>query len=499
MSQSLPERPNLEHLKAQAKDLLAAYRADDPDAVARFRPFFPASFSVGLSEAQLVLARDYGFESWAKLKTQVSLSADASPITERADRFAGAAMQGQKEAILALLSAEPGITKATLAAACAAGDTDAMQTFLAADPALLNHKVGLKRWEPLLYVCYSCLLEDAAYRLRLVATARLLLEQGADPNAHWLNPDWDDCPEFCLYGATGVNDCPELAEMLLAAGADPNDGESLYHSTELPTPDCMKILLRYGADVTAKNNAVAHLLDREAPDWLPLMLGTARDPAQIPPVFPHALRRGRSAEVFRLLIESGMPLDTPGESGLTPYQSATRLGRFDVTEMLATTGADTTLTPADTILGRLARGEKVPPEDITPEVIRIIDQEPAAELVRQAERGNYAVLEALLAAGANPNVRDSQTTPLHLPASNGNIQIVSLLLRYGADPTLEDTVHKGHAVGWACFGSQDSQEPPETYVQIVEALLEAGGTVPETAWGSPEVQAVLVRHGAKPA
>ncbi|MES2464764.1 MAG: hypothetical protein V4671_29725, partial [Armatimonadota bacterium] len=260
------------------------------------------------------------------------------------------------------------------------------------------------------------LLKDAECRPRLVEAARLLLDAGADPNAHWLNAAWDDCPESCLYGATGVNDCPELAELLLHAGADPNDGESLYHSTELPTPDCLRLLLAYGADVTAKNNALAHLLDREAPDWLPLMLRTVKEPSQIPPVLPHALRRGRSAEVFRLLIDSGMPLDTPNESGLTPYQSATRLGREDVTAMLAAAGASKTLTPADTILGRLARGEKVAPEDITPKVIYAIDAEPTAELVRQSERGNNAVLEALLAAGANPNVRDAQNTPLHLPA-----------------------------------------------------------------------------------
>lgn len=500
MSQSLPDRPSLEHLKSQAKDLLAAFRANDPYAVARVRSFFPATSSVGLSEAQLVLAREYGFESWAKLKVQVEFLAGSSDRTERADRLAKAATSGQREAVLALLTAEPGFAKATLAAACVTGDSDAVQAFLAADQTLVNTEVGPKRWEPLLYVCYSCLLKEAVYRPRLVATARLLLDNGADPNAHWLNPEWDDCPESCLYGATGVNDCPELAEMLLAAGADPNDNESLYHSTELPTPDCLRILLQYGADVTAQNNALAHLLDREAPDWLPLMLGAAQDPARIPPVFPHALRRGRSTEVFRLLIESGMPLSIPNESGLTPYQSATRLGRVDVTAMLAAAGADTTLTSADTILGRLSQGERVAPGDITLEVVRIIDAEPMAELVRQAERGNNVVLEALLAAGANPNVRDSQTTPLHLPASNGDLQTVRLLLRYGADPTLEDSVHKGHAVGWACHGSaQLKMASPETYVQIVEALLDAGGTVPETAWGSPEVQAVLVRRGAKPA
>ena len=195
-----------------------------------------------------------------------------------------------------------------------------------------------------------------------------------------------------------------------------------------------------------------------------------------------------------------MPLDTPGDNGLTPFQSATRLGREDVTVLLAQTGAKTTLTPADTILGRLARGEQVASGQISAQVIQTLNAEPNPELVRQAERGNNAVLEALLAAGADPNVRDSQNTPLHLPAMMGNLETVRLLLRYGADPTLKDSVHNGHAVGWACHGSADNTAvSPETYVQIVEALLLAGGTLPETAWGGPEVQAALVKRGSKPA
>jgi hypothetical protein len=67
-----PVRPNLEQLKHQAKDLLRAFRAGDPDAVADFRehhtkPVEPES--ARLAEAQFVLARSYGLPSWPRLVT----------------------------------------------------------------------------------------------------------------------------------------------------------------------------------------------------------------------------------------------------------------------------------------------------------------------------------------------------------------------------------------------------------------------------------------------
>ena len=64
MSRDLPARPNLEHLKNQAKDLLPELQRQDPSAQ--------------LADAQHALARDYGFASWPKLKTHVeSLPAPA--------------------------------------------------------------------------------------------------------------------------------------------------------------------------------------------------------------------------------------------------------------------------------------------------------------------------------------------------------------------------------------------------------------------------------------
>jgi hypothetical protein len=57
MSPELPARPNLEHLRNEAKRLLQSLRRDDPDA--------------RLSDAQLQVARAYGFASWRQLKVHV--------------------------------------------------------------------------------------------------------------------------------------------------------------------------------------------------------------------------------------------------------------------------------------------------------------------------------------------------------------------------------------------------------------------------------------------
>ncbi|HEV2697706.1 MAG TPA: ankyrin repeat domain-containing protein [Terriglobales bacterium] len=78
---SLPSNPNLDHLKYQAKDLLKAHASRNSEAAQRLREFHPrfsratdaAIFDAqpALSDAQLAIAREYGFPSWAKLKKHI--------------------------------------------------------------------------------------------------------------------------------------------------------------------------------------------------------------------------------------------------------------------------------------------------------------------------------------------------------------------------------------------------------------------------------------------
>jgi uncharacterized protein (TIGR03067 family) len=69
MHKKLPARPNLEHLRSQAKALLTAFKADDPQAVRDFADHYDGhpTDAVRLADAQLVVARKNGFRSWPKL------------------------------------------------------------------------------------------------------------------------------------------------------------------------------------------------------------------------------------------------------------------------------------------------------------------------------------------------------------------------------------------------------------------------------------------------
>jgi hypothetical protein len=77
----LPQRPNLEYLKKQAKELLRLYEAGDAAAFARFRNFLPAAegkedaaiaaLGLKLHDAQSCVAREYGLPSWRDLRNYV--------------------------------------------------------------------------------------------------------------------------------------------------------------------------------------------------------------------------------------------------------------------------------------------------------------------------------------------------------------------------------------------------------------------------------------------
>jgi ankyrin repeat protein len=101
LSRRLPEQPNLEQLRKQAKELLQGFQSGEPGAIAEVNRFERTrdSRSFALNDAQSVIARAYGFACWPKLKAFV----DGANIA----RFAEAVQTGDVTQVRSLLASRP--------------------------------------------------------------------------------------------------------------------------------------------------------------------------------------------------------------------------------------------------------------------------------------------------------------------------------------------------------------------------------------------------------
>jgi len=89
VSRGLPDRPHLDVPKREARELLEDWRKGDADALERIRHRHPrfqsadepaiATGPFRLSDAQLVIAREYGFAHWTELKQRIETNASAPP------------------------------------------------------------------------------------------------------------------------------------------------------------------------------------------------------------------------------------------------------------------------------------------------------------------------------------------------------------------------------------------------------------------------------------
>lgn len=164
MNQSLPTRAFREHtdlnqLKRQAKELLDAFRAGNGATIAEVNAHYRAAdpHAFALHDAQLVLARAYGFASWPKLKTYVD-----------------------------------GVTAKRFLESVRAGDSVSVQTMLRARPELVNMGMGGDEHRAIHY----------AVLLRSPEMTRLLMHHGADARAG-IYPHRDATSAFTLASDRG--------------------------------------------------------------------------------------------------------------------------------------------------------------------------------------------------------------------------------------------------------------------------------------------------------
>jgi len=331
-----------------------------------------------------------------------------------------------------------------------------------------NEPGGPRSWAPLLYVCHSCF---ASARV-----ARDLLNAGADPNATFLN---EHGRMSALYGAAGRIHDPELTAVLLEAGADPDDGESLYHATEAPDPACLALLLAHGAQ-TRGTNALAHALDDERLAHVRLLLAGGADPNE-GALLAHAVRRGRGPEFAELLVSAGAELERSGGETWrgdvrlrTPYQHAVLRARDELAETLARLGARPEADPADLAVACLARGER--PREPLPDALDVDQQE---VVILAALRGHLDLVVDALGAELSGVVGGSPPGRLlHHAAWVGSAESVATLLARGADPLAPDGGERfATPLAWAALGSEHHELPGRDYVAVAESLVAAGASV----------------------
>lgn len=475
-TRELPENPDLEQLKKQAKALQRAVRAGEPPALELLAELHPRADSLDRSgltsfsrgDALLVTARLYRFSSWTKLRAHVervgaysrhpyrdAANADAGDEDEflrMACLTYGADDVSRRDRARALLASRPQLAVASIHAMAAVGDVAAATRLLDADSGQARREGGPHGWEPLLYAAYSR-IDSTQPGHSTLDVARLLLANGADPDAGYLSNGL--YPFTALTGAFGEGEAgpvhqprhqhsAALARLLLHAGADPNDSQALYNRQFEASDDHLELLFEYGLGTGSGG------------PWHERFAANHPSPAEMLRDQLQWATEDNRVQRVRLLLAHGVDPEGPDpEDGPSAYALALRAGNSEIAELLAAAGArPVTLDPVQTLAAAIMSGDRAAVERLTRSdptlTARLISEEPGL-ILRAAALGRQDAVTLMVSLGLDVNLR-RRTTPLHEAAGAGDLAMVKLLIELGADPTTYDTAHHSTPLGWASHG-----------------------------------------------
>jgi ankyrin repeat protein len=436
-------------VRKQAKDLLRAWSAGDDAARARVAAHHPRPDEpLTLSGAQLVIAREHGFRSWARLRAYVDRVTALGPGLQhayhedleyydgRAYGLLASAEDGTGGAVAAFVRHDAPLTRDGARAVIArehgftswralrrhvAGLRDSGEPFARAYRAIEAHDIellaALLDLFPELVRARGTNGNDllgmagATCDERLVA---ILLERGADvtrANAHGWTP---------LHQAA-YSDLPQMARMLLEAGA----AVDVSARGDGGTP--LVVALFWGNTTTAerlaergihpRNLRVAAGLGRL--DLLDELIGSPEAGAHRGFYRPHSG------------FPAWRPSDDPRETLDEALAWAARNDRVAALELLVARGAQ-----------------------IEADVYR------GTALSWAAACGRVAAVRSLVRLGADPSRcttfggpgHGEGITALHLAAQNGDLGVIRALLELGADPSVRDGLYDGTPANWAEHG-----------------------------------------------
>jgi ankyrin repeat protein len=484
MSRELPEKPSLEYLKKQAKELLRNMRQGK------------------LADAQHTLANEYGFADWAKLKSHVQAltlspaealkaavcDSDAARVREVLDRYPelrpriddplpnygfgqqalfAAVQRSDRATIDVLLAAGANIRKRTEWWAGGFGVLDdcdpGMVAFLTERGAVLD--------------------AHAAARLGMIEKLRELV--AADSGVVHARGGDGQTP---LHFASTV----EVAEFLLANGAG-IDARDVDHES---TP--AQYMLRAGQKrhyPRDRQDVARFLVSRGC--RTELLMAAALGDADL-------VRRHLDAEpgCIRMDVsEEWFPKQDPRAGGTiyiwslgkhrTAHSVARDFGHEAVFQLLLER------TPVDLKLALACEmGDEAAFHEFLlnhPDVAQTLSEADRRKLPNAAQSNNTQAVRLMLEAGwAVDTAGEMGATALHWAGFNGNAEMAREILRFHPALELKSQEYAGTALSWAIFGSGNGWHRDDgDFVATVQSLREAGSVVPPNAEELEPSEAVL--------
>ena len=283
-------------------------------------------------------------------------------------------------------------------------------------------------------------------------------------------------------------------------GADPNDGESVYHSAQLNRRECLELVLAHGADLSSRNAAY-----RNTPLYF---LAGHRETDQ---------NAATALEGMRWLLEHGAdPNVTSGDLDETPLQCLAGNGwGTAIAELFLAHGAHVDLdartgdrrscsrfarettrspgtcarmahpqgvSPVDELLGACLSGD---PKALTllsehEGLIRTLTPEDHAMVVQAVYEGRPSSVAFMAQMGFDLRQEGSWGgTRCRRAAVAGNARMVEILLDYRAPVNVRDSQYGSSPIAWAAHGSTNNGNRSHAdYVAVVGLLLDAGSERP---------------------
>ena len=493
MSRELPAKPNLEYLKKQAKDLLNRVQQGEAEATERFRSLvsFSAPASLQLADAQHVIARDYGFTSWPKLKAHVE---SLARVRKPAELLAAAVVASDAARTAQVLEsytelkaeinepmADYGEGMQALLAAVQRTDRKTVDVLLAAGADI---NLRSRFWSGGMSALDECAPEIAGFliergaRLDAHSAARLgMLESvrefvAADPAVVHARGAKGQTP---LHFASTV----EVAHYLLEQGAG-IDALDLQHEST-PAQHMLRVLQgrHYPRD---RKDVARHLVARgcRTDILMAAALGDLELVRRHVDADPGCIRVRVSEEYFPKLDprSGGTIYNQMFGRHRTPHLVARDFGHEEVFQFLMERSSEDV---------KLAQAYELGDEGIfrkllaaRPNLVETLADADRRRLADAAQNNNTTAVRLMLEAGWPVDVRGEYSmTPLQWASWHGNVEMVREILRY--HPQLELSCdHEITAVGCVLHGSENGwHRDTGDYGATLDALLGAGAKAPK--------------------